>query len=489
LKLMMTGLDHKRSPVGVREKFAATKAGVVKSLEAFKAAGAGGCVIVSTCNRTELYVSAPDDAEFPLSETLCAAMGVDFSEYGTHLAEREGESVMGHLCRVAAGLDSRVLGDDRIITQVREALELSRSQNCADSYMETMFNMSIHAAKVIKTKVFINSLGTSSVPEKTVEKIKTICGRPLSGQTALVIGGGRIGRHVAELFIRENMNVTVTLRSHRGGAAQIPDKADTVGYDERYKAAERADIAVSATSSPHLTLSECELIRLKRMPEIIVDLAVPRDVEPSIGGLDGVTLLTIDDISDNGDRLPPESAAIIDRVIAEHIMKYDRWLKGASLQRAFFPLFVDMAGRKALIIGGGGVAERRAKVLARFGADITVISPEASEYIERAASSNVNADINTIRLIRRKYEEGDVAAVNPFIVIAATGDRPVNRAVMTEAAGLNILASIADRRDECAFYFPAIAENENYVVGIVSKNGGHSGVKETAEKIRGVINR
>jgi siroheme synthase-like protein len=147
-----------------------------------------------------------------------------------------------------------------------------------------------------------------------------------------------------------------------------------------------------------------------------------------------------------------------------------------------FPLFVDMSGRKALVAGGGNVAERRVKVLASFGADITVISPEATEYIEHASSSNM------LRLLKRKYKEGDIAAMTPFLVVAATDEQQVNHCIMTEAKNLNILVSVANCRKECTFYFPAIAENEDYIAGLVSKNGNHSGVKQTAKKIRNLFN-
>jgi len=151
-------------------------------------------------------------------------------------------------------------------------------------------------------------------------------------------------------------------------------------------------------------------------------------------------------------------------------------------QKSFFPLFIDMNGRKVLIVGGGNVAERRVKNLVSFGADVTVISPDTTEYIEHASSSNI------IHLLRRQYENGDIAAVNPFLVIAATDDRQVNHNVMTEAENKNILVSVADNRDECAFYFPAIAESDDYIAGLVSKNGdNHAGVKRVAEKIREVI--
>jgi glutamyl-tRNA reductase len=258
-----------------------------------------------------------------LSERFCAVLGIDYSEYGARLTERTGDGVIEHLCRVASGLESLIMGDDQIITQVREALEFSRNRHCTDGYMETVFNLSVHAAKAVKTKVFVDSLRTSAVPEHAVEKLKTM--RGLSGKNALVIGGGRIGRRVCELLIRENMNVTVTLRSHSRGAFNIAGNVNTVNYDERYGALEKADVAVSATSSPHTTISTNEIAALRRLPAIIADLAVPRDVEPSVGGLDGVTLLTIDDISGDGRRLPPESALAAESVIAEHVARYNRW--------------------------------------------------------------------------------------------------------------------------------------------------------------------
>ena len=147
-------------------------------------------------------------------------------------------------------------------------------------------------------------------------------------------------------------------------------------------------------------------------------------------------------------------------------------------RKPFFPLFVDMSGRKALIAGGGKVAERRIKVLLDFGADITVISPETCAYIENAAS------LGTIRLLKRSYQKGDVTALTPFLVIAATDKREVNRDIMMEAKNLNIHVSVADCREECTCYFPAIADNGAYIAGLISKDGNHAGVKQMAEKIR-----
>jgi precorrin-2 dehydrogenase/sirohydrochlorin ferrochelatase/precorrin-6A/cobalt-precorrin-6A reductase len=149
---------------------------------------------------------------------------------------------------------------------------------------------------------------------------------------------------------------------------------------------------------------------------------------------------------------------------------------------AYFPLFVDMRGKKVLIVGGGKIAERRIKALVSFGADVAVISPTVTEHIETAASQS------SVQLVKKKYEYGDAARLNPFFVIAATSDRLVNQTVMKEAVSLNLLISVSDSREECSCYFPAIAENDAYIAGLVSKNGDHAGVKHMAEKIRELLN-
>lgn len=119
-----------------------------------------------------------------------------------------------------------------------------------------------------------------------------------------------------------------------------------------------------------------------------------------------------------------------------------------------------------MIIGNGNVAQRRIKILQSFGADVIVIS------------SKVN----------KCYQPGDIAEINPFMVITATNDRQVNHNAMKEAVSLNIPISVADCREECTCYFPAIAESDSYIAGLISKNGNHSGVKYLAEKIRGLLN-
>ena len=152
--------------------------------------------------------------------------------------------------------------------------------------------------------------------------------------------------------------------------------------------------------------------------------------------------------------------------------------KADSERTGFFPLFVDVRDKAVLVIGGGKVSERRVKALIPFGARITVISPTATDHIRSLAAQGA------ISLLERKYRSGDIHSIEPLLVITATDDRQVNHEAMMEAKNLNILVSVADRREECTCYFPAVAESEKYIAGIASKDGDHKGVKQMAEKIR-----
>jgi glutamyl-tRNA reductase len=321
----MAGLDHKHAALEIREKFSITKEGSRRIAYAVKESGsAGGCVIVSTCNRTELYASVYDHILFEPSRILCGAIGRDFDEFSHYMYEWRGRQAIGHLCRVASGADSQIVGDDQIITQVREALELSRSQNCADSYIETAFKLAVKAAKDIKTNVMAKSLGIDSIPGKTVEMLSSMYA--LAGMNAVVIGNGQTGRLVAERLIQKNVNVTVTLREYKKGVAQVPRRAAAIGYGDRYAAIGLADIVISATASPHFTIRRSELASLAKLPKTIVDLAVPRDVEPSAAGIPGLNLLTLDDISEEGRAIPPESLLMMEKIIDGYVEKYYKWL-------------------------------------------------------------------------------------------------------------------------------------------------------------------
>ena len=146
----------------------------------------------------------------------------------------------------------------------------------------------------------------------------------------------------------------------------------------------------------------------------------------------------------------------------------------------YFPLFTNMSGRKVIFIGGGKIAERRIKTLLNYNADITVISPDITDDLRQIVQRG------EIKYINRKYMSTDIS--DTFLVIAATDDREVNQAIMKDAKSAGILVIVSDKREECDCWFPAIAENGEYIAGIVSKNGNHTGLKELAQELRRFLN-
>lgn len=138
-----------------------------------------------------------------------------------------------------------------------------------------------------------------------------------------------------------------------------------------------------------------------------------------------------------------------------------------------FPLFVDLNGRKAVVVGGGAIARRRAEILLQFGAEVTVIAPEFPAPLEGAAWE------------ARPYAPGDLNGA--FLAVAATDDRAVNRSVGEEAGALGIPVSVADRREECTFYFPAICTGSGVVAGVISHGVDHKKAAEAARAVRRVL--
>ena len=178
---------------------------------------------------------------------------------------------------------------------------------------------------------------------------------------------------------------------------------------------------------------------------------------------------------------PVEEAGLSVEEICEQLGIENRNENERKPVDTFFPLFFDIKGKRILIVGGGKVAARRSGILSSFGAQISVVSPNIVSELNDMFLRN------EISYINRKYESGDVERFCPFLTIAATNDRETNALIAFEAKKNNVPVIVADCRNNCDCYFPAIAENETYSVGLISKNGNHRGVSIVAERIRGLL--
>lgn len=318
----MAGIDYSLAGIDVREKFSFTKTTLNSAYERLlNNENILGAVIISTCNRTEIYISVGAGVDINPFEILCEAAGVDFSLYDGLYKSREGSAVIRHLCGLACGIESQIFGEDQIISQVKNSILSAREVGAADSTLEVLFRSAVSAAKKVKSTIRFECRDTS-VAKLALEVIQN----DGAHENILVIGNGEIGRLTAEALLSAGLKVTMTLRQYRHGTNIIPVGADIVDYGARYEKMSDCDAVISATLSPHHTVELEELRRLERFPKLFIDLAVPRDIDRNIGAQAGVKLYDIDTlaggaVSENrdGQRLAAE------RIIEKYAKDYEHW--------------------------------------------------------------------------------------------------------------------------------------------------------------------
>ena len=328
----MIGIDYKKASVDVRAQFSFTKKNTVAALEDLKKEpGILGCIILSTCNRMEIWASTGEDWKGSLYEFLCREKEKDPREFEKYFVKREEEEAVEHLFYLTSGLKSQILAEDQIITQVKDALALSREAYCTDNVLEVLFRMAVTAAKKVKTQVSF-SRANSSVIHQAIERLEDQ-GFSLQGKTCMVIGNGEMGKVTALALKEAGADVTVTVRQYRSGIVTIPQGCDRINYGERLEFLPKCDLVVSATASPNYTLT-MEQIENAKIPGhvVLIDLAVPRDIEPSAGTLNNVTLYDID--SFKIDAVSPKLQASLDQageILREQQEEFYNWYNGRDL--------------------------------------------------------------------------------------------------------------------------------------------------------------
>lgn len=295
MSIQMIGIDHNLAGIEVREKFYFTKTQAVALMEKWKTyKGIQGIVLLSTCNRMEIYVNSTEENE-DYCEKLCREKGVDEMQYRSFFCKREGAEAVRHLFEMTAGLRSLIVGEDQILTQVKDALSFARQEYATDNVLEVLFRQAVTTAKKVKTKAFF--LKDISVAGEAVKHLKTK-GVVLEGKKCLVIGNGIMGRLTAQALLEEGADVTVTVRQYHKGIVDTPAGTTRIDYGRRYEILPDCDYVFSATSSPNLTITKEGLECSKsKKNQIFVDLAVPRDMEPAIKELSHVTLYDVDDFA------------------------------------------------------------------------------------------------------------------------------------------------------------------------------------------------
>ncbi|MDT7897045.1 MAG: glutamyl-tRNA reductase [Armatimonadota bacterium] len=301
MHLLVVGTNHKVAPVEVREKVAFAEERLPDAYEHFRRRSDGEVVLLSTCNRSEIYLATA----MPLSERQVVRWWAEF--FGMDADEIEGRfyayrdrEVARHLFRVACGLDSMMLGETQILGQVKEALEVAEQLAAVGTYLGELFRRAIKIGKRARTETGI-SKGAMSVGGAAVELARRIFA-DLRTCTVLLVGAGKMGADTARALVQAGAKSLLVCNRTLSRAQELAQKlgGQVVPFERLTEQLSHADIVIASTSAPNFVLTRpmvAEAMRQRRYrPLFLVDIAVPRNIEPSVGDLDSVFLFDIDDL-------------------------------------------------------------------------------------------------------------------------------------------------------------------------------------------------
>ncbi|MBU3760168.1 MAG: glutamyl-tRNA reductase, partial [Candidatus Omnitrophica bacterium] len=297
------GIDHSKTPVETREKFALDAACLKSALEASRQCpGLDELVILSTCNRVEFYgVTGPEGlADEALQTFMESALKRPFREFFEFAQMRRGKDAVRHIFRVASGLESLVVGENEILGQMREAFRASAEAGAVHSLLYRLMEKCLKIGKEVRTETRINE-GAVSIPSVAVELAEKIFGR-LRREKVMVLGVGDMGTQTLRNLRSSGAEIVfvVSRSADSGRAAADEFGASWLPMEDWETSLGKVDILITSTSSPQPVVSRSQVERVMKerrgRPLFCIDIAVPRDIDPAVQEIDDVYLYNIDDL-------------------------------------------------------------------------------------------------------------------------------------------------------------------------------------------------
>jgi glutamyl-tRNA reductase len=320
------GLSYQKADADVRGKFSLDSDAKTRVLEQAKADGIDSLIVVSTCNRTEIYGFAAHP--FQLIKLLCDNSQGTVEEFQQVAYVYKNQDAITHIFRVGTGLDSQILGDFEIISQIKSGFTDAKKAGLANAFMERLVNSVIQASKRIKNETGISS-GATSVSFASVQYIlKNV--PDVSQKNILLFGTGKIGRNTCENLVKHTRNEHITLINRtRGKAEQVAGKFNLIvkDYAELQPEIQKADVLVVATGAQNPTV-DAAILNLKK-PLLILDLSIPKNVDENVEKVPGVTLVHLDTLSQiTDDTLEKRKTHIpaAENIIAEIRAEFADWM-------------------------------------------------------------------------------------------------------------------------------------------------------------------
>jgi len=336
--LVMAGIDYKHSKLETREKVNFTSSAIKRAFQIIKQEGVlKEAAILSTCNRSEIYgVLEREDGEDYLRSFYSSFFDIDMEEVNTNVVCRSGVNVIDHLFKVTNGFKSMVLGEDQILGQVKNAYSEALKNKASGKILNKLFLSAITNAKKIKTVTNISktSISVSSIGIKLISRYFG----SLKDKKVLVVGLGKMSKIAIKYLLSEGVEkiyITNRTKNKIMDMEVIADNIEGIDFDNKYKVLKDVDIIISCTSAPHFVIHKGEFLdNYNGNSMCILDLAVPRDVEPNIGSIDGIKLYVIDDIekiaTENENKRKQELSMSM-TLVEEDMSKYLDWLRAEEI--------------------------------------------------------------------------------------------------------------------------------------------------------------
>jgi len=340
-ELLALGVSHKTAPLDLRERLSLTEGSAVGALrELTSSEGIHEAAAISTCNRTELYLVVSDtvEAESTALGVLTRQAEIPPTELLGHLYSRRGEEAAQHLFRVTAGLDSMIVGEAEIQGQVKRAYELALVEGGTGPILNRIFRGALAAGGRVREETQVGEKGVS-IPSVAVELARRTLG-DLGDRRVLVVGAGETAELVARALVARGVSTVFVANRHYDRAIGLAQRyrGQAVRFEELPAQLEAADMIVTATNSPHHIVERDGLAQVmanrEGRPLLLVDIAVPRDIEPACREIPGVSLHDIDDVQQIAERNASGREAEARRaepILSAELDRFERWHASLSV--------------------------------------------------------------------------------------------------------------------------------------------------------------
>ncbi|MDC0742453.1 glutamyl-tRNA reductase [Polyangium mundeleinium] len=445
--IVVVGLSHKTAPIAVRERLAVQRDALPALYERLLAdRSIGEAVVLSTCNRVEVYAAPPRGGSLEATSraTIGALAAIGGDVVTMHLGRKEGGDAVRHLFRVASSLDSLVVGEPQILGQLKDAIELARESKALGQTLGKAMLRAVRVGKRARSETAIGE-GQVSVSSVAVDLAQEIFG-DLTGRKAALVGAGEMAEAAAKLLAKAGAKIIVLNRSPaRAKVLAYEVSGEPRGMQELERTLGEVDIAIGSTSSPTpvITVDLVKRVRKVRRGKslFLIDIAVPRDVEPAVNDLDGVYLYDVDDLS----QIVAQSlegraaeAARAEAIVEEEARAFEHW----TLERELTPTIVGLFNRTRAVLLAElersfagrlkhlGAAEKEALLVMVDAATNKLLHAPVTRLKELAGDARAEGyveavrdlfDLSAIALEAITLKGGDGSAIDGAITLPTTG--------------------------------------------------------------------